>query len=136
MGIGLTSSFWVAVALLLVVTFGLGVIGPLKQAYLHSIIPSEHRASVVSFDSMIGNAGGMVGQGGLGWLSRARSIPDGFLAGSVITFLSLPVVLALRRLAEPSDRFGSSDAGKPGPCAAQGLPEVGLVDSTPRQAAD
>ena len=72
-GVGLTDSFWLASALFLLTTGTLGVTGPVKQAYLHQVVPSSHRASVMSFESMMGNAGGAVGQAGL-WLPLARSI--------------------------------------------------------------
>ena len=133
-GVGLVGSFWAAVALLLVVTATMGVMGPAKQAYLHSVIPSDHRASVISFDSMLGSAGGVLGQGGLGYLSRARSIGDAYVAGGLATLLALPAVVALRRLGERADVIEGDGCGCPAaPCAGQGLPEVNLVDAKPRR---
>ncbi len=133
-GVGLAGSFWLAVALLLVGTAAMGVMGPVKQAYLHQVIPSEQRATVVSFDSMVGSGGGVLGQGGLGYLSRAVSIPAGYVTGGVALVLVLPALRLLRRLAEPADVFEGRRAGIQGPCAAQGIPEVAAVDATPRQA--
>ena len=40
-GVGLAGDFWLAVALLLIVTATMGVTGPVKQAYLHQLIPSQ-----------------------------------------------------------------------------------------------
>jgi MFS family permease len=57
-GVGVVSSFWPAVLLLLVAIGSEGVGIPVKQAYLHEVIPSEQRATVISFDSLIGSAGG------------------------------------------------------------------------------
>ena len=34
--------------------------GPLRQAYLNGVIPSEQRATVLSFDNMIGATGGVI----------------------------------------------------------------------------
>ncbi len=132
LGVGLADSFWLALALLLGVTAGMGVTGPTRQAYIHQIIPSAQRASVVSFDSMIGNAGGVVGQSGLGYLSRAQSIATGYVLGGVLTVLVLPLVGVLRGLGERADVIVGSRAGKRAPCAAQGLPAVDMVDATPR----
>ncbi len=100
-GVGLAGSFWLAVPLFLVVTGTMGVIGPVKQAYLHAVIPSDQRASVLSFDSMLGNMGAGVGQAGLGMVTRARSIAAGFVVGGLTTVLVLPVLAGLRRLGEP-----------------------------------
>ncbi len=136
-GVGLADSFWLAVALFLVVTGAMGVMGPAKQAYLHNIIPSKHRASVISFDSMMGNAGAILGQSGLGYLSRVRSIADGYVVGGMATVLVLPLLATLRRLGERADVIEGKDCGCPAaPCAAQGLPSIDLVDATPRRAAD
>jgi MFS family permease len=134
-GVGLADSFEVALALFLVVTAAMGVIGPTKQAYLHTVIPSPQRASVISFHSMMGSAGGILGQSGLGYVSRFRSIADGYVLGGLATILTLPVLGALRRLGDPADVIVGKKCGCPeAACAAQGLPPINLVDSTPRRA--
>ncbi len=46
--IGLTSSFWLAVAFFLIVAATLGVSGPVKHAFLPQLIPTQQRASVLS----------------------------------------------------------------------------------------
>lgn len=136
-GVGLAGSFWLAVPLFLVVTGTMGVTGPVKRAYMHTVIPSDQRASVISFDSMLGNTGAGVGQAGLGLLTRARSIADGYVVGGLATVLVLPLLAHLRRLGEPADVIVGDECGAPqAPCAAQGLPDAGLVDATPRRADD
>jgi hypothetical protein len=111
----------------------MGVIFPVKQAYLHQVIPSAQRATVVSFDSMLGNAGGAVGQVGLGWMSRALSIPAGYVAGGLGTLLVLPVLGRLRGLGESADRIAPPEpAGTTAPFAGQGLPSVAEVDAIGR----
>lgn len=130
-GVGLAESFSLAVGLFLVVTATMGVIGPVKQAYLHQLIPSRQRASVISVDSMIGNGGGVLGQSGLGYLSRARSIADGYVVGGLATLFALPVLVLLRRLGDPADNFAGKKAGIRGTCTAQGIPAISQVDATP-----
>jgi MFS family permease len=103
-GVGLVQVFWVAVPLFLVGAVAMGVFGPVEQTFLHSVIPSEQRATLVSFDSLVGSVGSIGGQTGLGYLSQIRSIPAGFVVGGLVTFLALPVLGRLRRLAEPADR--------------------------------
>ncbi len=135
-GVGLAGSFWLAVALFLVVTAAMGVTGPVKQAYLHQAIPSAQRATVISFDSMMGNAGGILGQTGLGTLSRARSIADGYVVGGFATVMALPVLAILRRLGDRADGFAGRKAGILGTCGAQGIPAISQVDATPVEGAE
>jgi MFS family permease len=96
--LGLTGSFWVALPALLCLTAGTGVVGPVRQAYLHQVIPSEQRATVVSFDSMVSGAGGVGGQLGLGALGEARSVGAAFVVGGVAAAGALPHFAAVRRI--------------------------------------
>jgi len=128
--VGLAGSFWVALAGLFVMCASLGVIGPVRQAYLHQLIPSEQRATVISFDSMVSGAGGVVGQVGLGALGEARAVGTAFVAGGIATAAALPFFGAVRRLGGPADRFVGESAGAECGTAAKGLPAVALVDAT------
>ena len=113
----------------------MGVFGPVKQAYLHEVIPSEQRATVVSLDSLVGSAGGVGGQLGLGYIGRVESIAAGYAAGGIALLVVLPVLAVLRGMHERADLIVGRTAGRSGPCAAQGLPEISAVDTTPRQPA-
>jgi len=89
--------------------------------------------TVISFDSLVGSAGSVIGQTGLGYLSQIRSIAEGYVVGGLVTLLVLPVLGVLRRRGGPADIIIGT-AGRQGVCAAQGLPDVASVDATPRQA--
>ncbi len=130
-GVGLVGSFWLAVGLYLLVMASMGILRPVKQAYLHQVIPTEQRATVVSFDSLVANGGGMLGQVGLGYLAQTRSIAFGYVIGGLTTLLALPVIATLRRLGERRDIIIGT-AGSRGGCAGQGLPDVSSLDTTPR----
>jgi len=130
-GVGLADSFWLAAGLFLIVAMAMGVMGPVQQAYLHNSIPTSHRASVISFNAMMGNAGGIIGQAGLGYLSRVRSIADGYVVGGLTTLLALPVLLLLRRTGSPADVIVGTKAALDGTCAPQGIPSISQVDATP-----
>ncbi len=132
-GVGLVESFWPAVALLLVATGAAGVGAPVQQAYLHQVVPSPQRATVVSSVSLVASAGGVGGQLGLGYVARAQSVAAGYVAGGLAMLLALPPLLLLRRIGERADVIIGRRAGKRGPCAAQGLPQVASVDTTARQ---
>jgi len=68
--LGVAGSPWVALPALLLLTAGMGVTSPVRQAYIHQLVPSERRATVVSFDSMVSSAGGIGGQ--VGWVRSVR----------------------------------------------------------------
>jgi MFS family permease len=132
-GIGLAGSFWPALILLLVLSAADGVGMPVQQAYLHQVIPSAQRATVASSVSLVGSAGGIAGQLGLGYVARAQSIAAGYVVGGLAMLAALPPLLVLRRMGGQPDRIVGTNAGVKAPCAAQGLPAVSSVDTTVRQ---
>ena len=111
--VGLAGNFWLAVSLYLLLMVGFGAAGPVRQAYLHQLIPSEQRATIVSFDSLLGSIGSGGGQVGLGYLARQQSLSVGYITGGLLTLLALPVVLLLRRLRQPEDRMNLSSDSEP-----------------------
>ena len=127
--LGVASSFWVALPALLLVTTGLGVASPVRQAYLHQVVPTEQRATVVSFDSMVSNVGGIGNQVGLGALGEARSVGTAFVAGGLVTALAVPLLTRLRQLGGSADRIVGLRAGVDSPCAGAGLPDVVAVQT-------
>lgn len=134
-GVGLVDSFWPGVVLFLLAMGATGVGAPVQQAYLHEVVPSSERATVVSFASLVGSAGGIGGQLGLGYISRAQSVATGYVTGGLTMLLALPPLLLLRGMGERADVIVGRRAGKRAPCAAQGLPQVSSVDTTARQPA-
>ena len=127
-GVGLVNSFWLAVPLYLVAMGSVGVITPVKQAYLHQVIPSSQRATVISFDSLLASGGSMVGQSGLGYLSQERSLSTGYITGGLVTLFALPFLGLLRKLGGSGDHIVGK-AGKKSVCPAQGLPPISAVES-------
>ena len=129
--VGLAGSFYLAVAMYLVVMAAAGVMSPVRQAYLHQIIPAEQRATAISFDALVGSFGSMGGQGGLGYLSRVRSIADGYVVGGALTVLALPLLALLRREGSEADLIRGRGALRGGR-ACEGLPEVAAIDTRRR----
>ncbi|MGH2554225.1 MAG: MFS transporter [Actinomycetota bacterium] len=101
---GAIQSFWVAVSAFLLGAVAEGVTMPVRQTYLHNSIPTSERATLVSFDALVGSLGSVGGQTGLGYLSQERSIPAGFVVGGLATILAVPIFGRLRALKEPADR--------------------------------
>ena len=129
--LGVADSFWIAVPALLLMTGSLGVTSPVRSAYLHQVVPTEQRATVVSFDSMVSNAGGIGSQVGLGALGEARGVGTAFVVGGVATAAALPLVARVRRLGGDPDVIVGQRAGVESVCAAAGIPAVSAVDTTP-----
>jgi MFS family permease len=102
-GIGLTGQFWVALVLLLLAQLADAASRPLRQAYLNGVIPSEHRATVLSFDNLMGSAGGVAIQPALGRVADLRGYGAASLVGGVIQAAALPFLLLARRQDAPSD---------------------------------
>ncbi|NNE97156.1 MAG: MFS transporter [Acidimicrobiales bacterium] len=128
---GVTSSFALAVAALFALAAALGVMSPTRQAYLHEVTSSDHRATVVSFDAMVGSVGGVGGQVGLGAVSDARSFSAGYVVGGSITVLALPLLLRLRQIAEPADHLGPGDTADVDSTCPAGLPREAGIESLP-----
>ncbi len=101
--IGLTDSFVVALALLTVWCMILAVVEPIRRAFINPLIPSEQRATVLSFDSLMGSAGGVVIQPGLGRTADLFGYPTSYVAAAGIQALAIPFALLARREDAPSD---------------------------------
>ena len=125
-GVGMTSEFWVAAPLFLVGVAAIGVMIPVRQAYFHQMVPTQERATVLSFDSMIANAGGVAGQAGLGGLGDARSVQAGFVVGGLATLLAIPMVAAVRSMEEQADVIVGRDAVPGTRCT---VPDVNVVNT-------
>lgn len=75
---------------------GRGMIGPLKQAYLNHRIPSEQRATILSFDSMIGKSGAFIGLAGSGFLAQHFGIPNTWFVSGCVLVLGVVVFFNLK----------------------------------------
>src|SRR6185295_4538758 len=102
-GIGWTSRFWLAVALLWAWQLVDSAGRPMRQIYLNGVIPSAQRATVLSFDNLMGSAGGVVVQPALGRVADAAGYGTAYLVGAVIQLGALPFLLLARRENAPSD---------------------------------
>ena len=129
-GVGWATSFPLALAFLLVGSVAMGVQMPVRQAFVHGMVPSAERATVVSFDSMIGGIGAVGGQAGLGLYSERQSYSAAYVAGGVITLAAFPIVWLVRRSDTPSDFFEGKASPEPGACVPKGLPTIAAVETS------
>ncbi len=101
--IGLTDNFWVVIVLItlweLMSYAGL----PIREAYLNGMIPSQQRATILSFDSLMNSAGGIVAQPALGKSADIWGYRVSFLLSAAGSALALPFIARARQLNTPAD---------------------------------
>lgn len=91
---------------------------PVRQAYLNDMIPSQQRATVLSFDSLMGSAGGVAIQPALGRAADAQGYGASLAIGGVVQLLALPCLVASRRRGAAADVTEQMPAAEPPPPAA------------------
>jgi MFS family permease len=101
--IGLTTSFAIALVLLAVWCLTFAVQSPLRQAFVNGLIPSAQRATVLSFDNLMGSAGGVVAQPVLGRVADLNGYGASYLVSAAIQAVGVPFAILARREHAPSD---------------------------------
>ena len=81
----------------------------MRSAFLNGVIPSEQRATVLSFDSLMGSAGGVVAQPFLGRVADVSGYATSYLVSAGIQVLALPFVLLARREQAASDAMEADE---------------------------
>ena len=101
--IGILPLFWPVVALISLWGLMYAASTPVRQAYLNEQIPSNARATVLSFDSMLGSSGAVAIQPALGKTADVWGYPAAYLCSAVVQTLALPWLWLARRERAPSD---------------------------------
>jgi MFS family permease len=122
--IGLTNSFIVALALLAGWCLVFAMESPLRQAFINGLIPSEQRATVLSFDSLMGSAGGVVAQPALGRAADVYGYPTTYVVSAAIQALAIPFSILARRENASSDPISDGPEAMPQEVAAEGADPV------------
>jgi len=107
--IALVPSFWAVLGF--IVLWGLtgSAAIPVRQAYLNGMLPSEQRATLLSFDSLMSSTGGAVAQPLLGRSADAWGYPVSFGLSAVLSAIALPFIWLSGRERHPADRQVSAD---------------------------
>jgi MFS family permease len=103
MALGFTRLFWVALLLLTLWALVTAAATPVRQAYLNDMISSKQRATVLSFDSLMGSSGGIVVQPLMGRAADVYGYPMSLAISGVIELFAVPFLLASRRRRSPAD---------------------------------
>lgn len=100
--------FWLAIALLALVALGWALSGPVQQAYINEVIPSQQRATVLSFSSLMASAGGVVSQPALARVADVYSLGFGYVVAGFLYLIQLPFLLIVRRMGLGADQVAAS----------------------------
>ena len=95
--IGIFSQFWAVIALISVWGLMFAASMPIRQSYMNGMIPSNQRATILSFDSMLGSSGGVVIQPVLGRAADTYSYATSYMFGAAFTTMALPFIWLSRR---------------------------------------
>ena len=101
--IGAIENFWVVVGLTSVWGLLFAAATPIRQTYINGLIPSRQRATILSFDSMLGSSGGVWAQPLLGKSADAWGYGSSYLISAGISAFALPFLVLSRRQNAPAD---------------------------------
>jgi MFS family permease len=101
--IGVIESFWAVIGLIVVWGLLFAATMPIRQAYMNGLIPSQQRATILSFDSLVSSSGGVVAQPVLGRAADVWGYAPSYLLGAGISALALPFLVLSRRQNAPAD---------------------------------
>ncbi|HZD01690.1 MAG TPA: MFS transporter [Actinomycetes bacterium] len=107
--IGVVESFWAVVGLIVVWGLLFAASMPIRQTYLNSLIPSQQRATVLSFDSLMSSSGGVWAQPVLGRAADVWGYAPSYLLGAGISTLALPFLVLSRRQNATADTVEVAD---------------------------
>lgn len=75
---------------------GRGIVAPLVRSYTNNRIPSEQRATIISFKSMMAQIGSVMGLVISGYLAKNYSISTAWIVSAVILVVSIPILLKFK----------------------------------------
>jgi len=101
--IGTLQSFWPVIAATVVWGLLFAATMPIRQTYINGMIPSQQRATILSFDSMMSSTGGVWTQPVLGKAADAYGYASSYLISSGISAFAIPFLYMSRRQDAPAD---------------------------------
>jgi MFS family permease len=103
LSLGVATNFWVALLLLTAWGVVAAIGGPVSQAYINDLIPSKQRATVLSFNSLMGNVGGVAIQPALGRTADLGGYSFSLVISGAISAVAVPFLFLSRRQNAPAD---------------------------------
>src|SRR5467141_1201029 len=100
---GILQNFWVVIGLVVIWSLIFAASMPIRQTYMNGMIPSRQRATILSFDSLMGSAGGVWAQPLLGRVADVWGYGPSYVVGAAIAAIALPALALSRRQNAPAD---------------------------------
>jgi MFS family permease len=107
--IWLIQSFWVVVGLLVLWSLAFAVTMPVRQAYLNDLIPSQQRATVLSFDSLLSSGGGVVVQPAFGRVADISGYAVTFGLSAAVQAAAIPFLRLAQRTGVAADEVNRAE---------------------------
>ena len=107
--IGIVDSFWPVIGLIAFWGLLFAASMPIRQAYLNGLIPSRQRATIISFDSLMGSTGGVWTQPVLGRAADVWGYAPSYLMAAGISALATPFLALSRHQHAPADVLGPAE---------------------------
>jgi MFS family permease len=115
--IGIVENFWAVIGLIVVWGLLFAASMPIRQTYLNGLIPSQQRATILSFDSLMESTGGVWAQPVLGRAADMWGYAPSYLIGAGISALALPFLVLSRRQDAPADTVEVAEVQAPQPAS-------------------
>jgi len=100
---GIIQNFWAVIGLVVVWSLIFAASMPIRQTYMNGMIPSKQRATILSFDSLMGSAGGVWAQPVLGRVADVWGYGPSYVVGAAISAIAIPALALSRRQNAPAD---------------------------------
>ncbi len=108
--VGSVKSFWPVIGLTTIWGLLFAATMPIRQTYINGMIPSQQRATILSFDSMMSSTGGVWTQPVLGKAADAYGYPTSYVISGAIGALAVPFLALSRRQNNPADTLEVAEA--------------------------
>jgi MFS family permease len=100
---GILQNFWVVIGLVIIWALIFAASMPIRQTYINGMIPSRQRATILSFDSLMGSTGGVWAQPLLGRVADIWGYGTSYVVSAAIAIVAVPCLALSRRQNAPAD---------------------------------
>lgn len=103
--LGIFANFYLAIIFVSLWAISSAISTPVFLTLMNELIPSQQRATILSFNNMIGSSGGVVAQPMLGRAADLYGYAATYLMTAVMTLMALPFILLMRFENTKADRI-------------------------------
>src|ERR1700730_11353531 len=100
---GIIQRFWVVIGLVVIWSLIFAASSPIRQTYRSAMIRARQGATSLSFDSLMGSAGGVWAQPLLGRVADVWGYGPSYVVGAAISAIAIPALALSRRQNAPAD---------------------------------